>query len=73
MFLLNFVIYATGVGIDTPSLDYGPSTTFDTHLYLLDKNVYFLENVGDTSALPAAGKGKYNFWQMFWEKLALLT
>ena len=48
-----------GVGIDTPSIDYGPSRDFSTHVYMLEKNIYFLENVGDMSGLPTAGKGNY--------------
>lgn len=34
-----------GVGLDTPSLDYGPSRDFMAHRILLGKNIYGLENV----------------------------
>ena len=47
----------SGVGVDTPSVDYGPSQDFVVHNYLLEKNIYFLENVADMSELPAGGKG----------------
>ena len=45
------------IGLDTPSIDYGQSTTFDTHQILYAKNIPAFENVGDMSALPAKG-----FW-----------
>mmetsp|Transcript_22698 Transcript_22698/g.40147 ORF Transcript_22698/g.40147 Transcript_22698/m.40147 type:complete len:263 (+) Transcript_22698:83-871(+) len=34
-----------GIGIDTPSLDHGPSTTFPTHKMILGNNKYQLENL----------------------------
>lgn len=43
------------VGIDTPSIDYGQSTTFDTHQTLLAANIPAFENVAHLSALPATG------------------
>jgi len=45
------------IGLDTPSIDYGQSTKFETHQILYTKNVPGFENVGDMSALPAKG-----FW-----------
>jgi kynurenine formamidase len=45
------------IGLDTPSIDYGQSTTFETHQILYTKNIPGFENVGDMSALPAKG-----FW-----------
>ena len=45
------------IGLDTPSIDYGQSTLFETHQILYTKNVPGFENVGDMSALPAKG-----FW-----------
>jgi kynurenine formamidase len=45
------------IGLDTPSIDYGQSTTFDTHQILYTKNVPAFENIGDMSVLPAKG-----FW-----------
>lgn len=36
-----------GVGIDTPSVDHGPSTKFETHIELSKANIYSLENVAN--------------------------
>ena len=44
-----------GVGIDTASLDYGPSTDFIVHQILNGANIYGLENVASVEKLPAAG------------------
>jgi kynurenine formamidase len=43
------------VGIDTPSIDYGQSTTFDTHQRLFEANVPAFENVAYVERLPAVG------------------
>jgi kynurenine formamidase len=43
------------VGIDTPSIDHGPSTTFTTHVTLFEQNVPALENVANLDQLPASG------------------
>ncbi|MFO0705758.1 MAG: cyclase family protein [Nitrospira sp.] len=43
------------VGIDTASIDYGQSTTFDTHVELLSHNVPVFENLADLSPLPSRG------------------
>jgi len=43
------------VGIDTPSIDYGRSTTFDTHQILLGANVPAFENVAHLDRLPPTG------------------
>jgi kynurenine formamidase len=43
------------VGIDTPSIDYGQSTTFDTHRILLGQNIPAFENVAALERLPARG------------------
>ena len=43
------------VGIDTASIDYGQSTTFETHVALLSRNVPVLENIGYLRDLPARG------------------
>lgn len=40
------------IGLDTPSIDYGQSTLFESHQILFAKNVPAFENVGDMSALP---------------------
>jgi kynurenine formamidase len=44
-----------GVGIDTASLDHGPSTGFRTHRILNGAGIYGLENLADLERLPAAG------------------
>lgn len=46
---------ARAVGIDTPSVDYGQSTTFDTHQILAAANVPAFENVAHLSAVPPTG------------------
>lgn len=43
------------VGIDTPSIDYGQSSDFATHVELMTHNIAAFENVADMSALPATG------------------
>lgn len=43
------------VGLDTPSIDHGPSTTFDTHQALFQANVPALENVAHLELLPPEG------------------
>lgn len=45
------------VGLDTPSIDFGQSTLFESHQILFAKNIPAFENVGDMGALPAKG-----FW-----------
>jgi kynurenine formamidase len=43
------------IGLDTPSIDYGQSTLYESHQILFAKNIPAFENVGDMSALPADG------------------
>ena len=43
------------VGIDTASIDHGPSTHFGAHVALCGGNVPIFENVADMDALPEAG------------------
>lgn len=43
------------VGIDTPSLDYGQSTDFRSHVILYAENIAGFENVADLHLLPATG------------------
>jgi kynurenine formamidase len=43
------------VGIDTPSIDYGQSETFEAHVALMTSNIPAFENVADMSALPPTG------------------
>jgi kynurenine formamidase len=47
--------HVRAVGIDTPSIDYGQSRTFDTHQVLLGADIPAFENVAHVSALPATG------------------
>jgi kynurenine formamidase len=44
-----------GVGIDTASIDHGPSTEFMTHRILYAADVYGIENVAHLERLPATG------------------
>jgi kynurenine formamidase len=44
-----------GVGIDTASIDYGPSKDFIAHQILNGANIYGLENVANLDRLPAKG------------------
>jgi kynurenine formamidase len=43
------------VGIDTPSIDHGPSTAFESHRILFDANVPAFENVANLERLPVTG------------------
>ncbi|MGI9383205.1 MAG: cyclase family protein [Methyloligellaceae bacterium] len=43
------------VGIDTPSIDYGQSMDFASHVKLMTNNIPAFENVADMSDLPATG------------------
>jgi kynurenine formamidase len=47
--------HVDAVGLDTPSLDHGPSKEFMTHRILLGANIYGLENVANLDKLPATG------------------
>ena len=44
-----------GIGIDTPSIDYGQSTTFETHQTLFKENIPAFENVANLDQLPPIG------------------
>lgn len=44
-----------GIGIDTPSIDYGPSTAFEAHHVSMALNVYHIENAAHLLDLPATG------------------
>jgi len=46
---------AVGVGIDTLSLDFGPSKDFAFHVAMLKANKYQIENMANLDALPATG------------------
>jgi len=43
------------VGIDTPSVDYGQSTQFESHVTLFERNVPAFENVASLDKLPSEG------------------
>lgn len=43
------------VGIDTPSIDHGPSEMFEAHQNLFEHNVLVFENVANLEDLPATG------------------
>jgi kynurenine formamidase len=43
------------VGIDTPSIDYGQSADFRSHVILYERNVVGFENVANLELLPEAG------------------
>jgi len=51
--LANRKVHA--VGIDTASIDYGQSTTYDTHRLLYDANIPGLENLTGLEQLPPTG------------------
>ena len=46
---------ASGIGIDTPSVDYGPSAKFETHNLTMPLNLYHIENAANLTTLPATG------------------
>lgn len=46
---------AKAVGLDTPSMDYGQSTDFQTHRILLGSNIPGFENVAHLDKLPVTG------------------
>jgi kynurenine formamidase len=43
------------IGIDTASIDYGQSTTYETHRLLYEANIPGLENLNALDRLPATG------------------
>ena len=43
------------IGIDTPSIDFGQSTTFETHVILLGENIPAFENLAHLDELPENG------------------
>jgi kynurenine formamidase len=44
-----------GLGIDTLSVDYGPSSDFAVHHYTMAHSVYHLEDVANLNRMPASG------------------
>jgi kynurenine formamidase len=47
--------HVAGIGIDTPSIDYGPSTGFEAHKVSMPLGVYHIENAAKLTTLPASG------------------
>ena len=47
--------HVVGIGIDTLSVDYGPSEDYPVHKFCAGHAVYQLENVDNLSAVPEAG------------------
>jgi len=45
----------SAIGLDTPSIDYGQSTLFESHRTLFEHNVPAFENVANLDRLPAKG------------------
>jgi kynurenine formamidase len=43
----------SAIGLDTASIDYGQSQTFDSHVILLGQNIPIFENVANLDKLPA--------------------
>jgi kynurenine formamidase len=43
------------IGIDTPSIDHGPSTGFEAHHVSMALNVYHIENAAHLTSLPPTG------------------
>ena len=43
------------IGIDTPSIDYGQSQDFRSHVILLEKNIPAFENLANLEQLPESG------------------
>ena len=43
------------IGLDTPSIDYGQSTLFESHRILFEKNIPAFENVANLDQLPLKG------------------
>ncbi len=55
---LDFLLRArniNAIGIDTMSIDYGPSTDFAVHHLLMSSGKYGLENVANLEQMPARG------------------
>ncbi|HEY8445651.1 MAG TPA: cyclase family protein [Thermomicrobiales bacterium] len=44
-----------GIGVDTISLDYGPTTDFATHVTVLGAGKYGLENLANLATVPPSG------------------
>ena len=49
-----------GIGVDTPSTDYGQSKDFKTHKIISAKNIWGLENLNNVEKLPSHGFTLHN-------------
>lgn len=47
--------HPVAIGIDTASIDYGPSKNFEVHHLTMSAGLYHLENVANLERLPATG------------------
>jgi kynurenine formamidase len=47
--------HPVGIGIDTSSIDYGPSKNFEVHQLTMSAGLYHLENVANLDGLPPTG------------------
>ena len=47
--------HPVAIGIDTGSIDYGPSKTFEVHHLTMSAGLYHLENLANLEQLPATG------------------
>ncbi len=47
--------HPVAIGIDTPSVDYGPSKGFEVHHVTMSSGLYHLENVANLDQLPPRG------------------
>jgi kynurenine formamidase len=47
--------HPAGIGIDTGSIDYGPSQNFEVHHLTMSAGLYHLENLANLDRLPARG------------------
>jgi kynurenine formamidase len=48
-------VHPVGIGIDTSSIDYGPSKSFEVHHLTMSAGLYHLENVANLDQLPPTG------------------
>ena len=48
-------VTAMPLGLDTPSIDFGQSTGFESHRILFDRNIPAFENVANLDQLPDTG------------------
>lgn len=49
------------IGIDTASIDYGQSQTFDAHVILMEQNIPAFENVANLEKVPVKGAQVFAF------------